>query len=70
MQVFRAGEWHTIYLFDNSRAVEEHHEHRYVGSCKQPPAVVTGNVNIAMATALNKLFTHWPEILDAWERGR
>jgi hypothetical protein len=70
LQLARDGVWHTICLFDNSHGVEEHHEHRYVGSCKQPPAITTGDVNVAMAAALNKLFTHWSQIRDAWEGGQ
>jgi hypothetical protein len=70
LRVLRTGRWRTIHLFDNSHAVEEHHEHRYVGSCKQAPLVRDGDVNAAMARAMKVLFTTWQEILDTWERAR
>jgi hypothetical protein len=70
LEVLRDDAWCTIHLFDNAHAVEEHHEHRYVGSCKQPPVITDGDVNIAMAVAMKKLLTRWTEILDAWERER
>jgi hypothetical protein len=34
--VERDGAWHTVRTFDNAHAPTEHHEHRYVGSDKQP----------------------------------
>lgn len=70
LRVLHSGRWQTIRLFDNSHAVEEHHEHRYVGSCKQPPSVHDGDVNTAMARAMKVLFTTWQEILDSWEQTR
>jgi hypothetical protein len=68
LRVLRDGRWQTIHLFDNSHGVEQHHEHRYVGSCKQAPVVSHGAVNTAMNAAMEKLHTIWPEIVDAWER--
>jgi hypothetical protein len=70
LRVLRGGRWRTIHLFDNAHAVEEHHEHRYVGSRKQPPLVRECETNMAMAAALERLFTMWPQILDAWEHSR
>jgi hypothetical protein len=69
LRVLRGGAWQTIHLFDNAHGVAEHHEHRYVGSCKQPPKVVEGDTNTVMAAAMHKLFTNWQEILEAWETG-
>jgi hypothetical protein len=70
LRVWRGRRWRTIHLFDNAHAVDEHHEHRYVGACKQPPVVREGDANAAMAAALKTLFTAWRQILDDWEHTR
>lgn len=70
LRVRRDGRWQTIYLFDNSHAVDEHHEHGYVGDAKQPPRVVHGTTNDVMAAAMTMLRARWPEILEDWESTR
>ncbi|MFL5817528.1 MAG: hypothetical protein ACJ76L_07995 [Conexibacter sp.] len=70
LRVLRDGRWRTIHLFDNAHGVDEHHEHSYVDSCKQPPLVRDCDTNTAMAVALETLFTTWPQILDTWEHTR
>lgn len=70
LRVLRGGRWRTIHLFDNAHGVDEHHEHGYVASCKQPPIIRDCDTNTAMAVALEKLFTTWRQILDAWEHAR
>lgn len=70
LRILRGGRWRTIHLFDNAHGVDEHHEHSYVGSCKQAPVVCDCDANAAMAAALETLFTMWPQILDAWEQTR
>lgn len=70
LRVLRDARWRTIRLFDNAHAVDEHHEHRYVDSSKQAPAVRVGDVNTAMATALETLFTTWRHIVNDWEHTR
>lgn len=39
---FRGGVWQTVRTFDNAHDPTEHHEHRYIGSEKQPPTVRMG----------------------------
>ena len=68
LRIRRDGRWQTIHLFDNSHAVDEHHEHHYVGDCKQAPIVSRGSTNLAMAAAMTKLRTRWSDILRAWEK--
>jgi hypothetical protein len=70
LRVLRDGRWRTIHLFDNAHAVDEHHEHRYVDSSKQAPVVRVADVNTAMATALETLFTSWRDIVQDWEHTR
>lgn len=70
LRTWRDGCWHTIHLFDNAHAVEEHHEHRYVGGVKQPPRITEGPTNPAMAHAMSILISSWPEIVRAWEQTR
>ena len=67
LRVRRRGGWRTVHLFDNAHGVEEHHEHRYVGDVKQPPCITRGPVNAAMAAAMQKLETQWPELVRTWE---
>jgi hypothetical protein len=67
---FRDGRWHTVRTFDNSHAVEEHHEHRYRGDEKRPPIVTCGPVNVAMHAAETKLRRHWEAIVRSWEKNR
>jgi hypothetical protein len=66
----RDGAWHTVRTFDNAHDAEEHHEHRYVGSEKQPPAVTHGPVNDAMHTAELNLLRCWSDIVHEWENTR
>jgi hypothetical protein len=65
--VRRDGRWHTVRTFDNAHDRQEHHEHRYVGSEKQPPTVVHGPVNEVMHAAELKLLGGWRDIVDEWE---
>jgi hypothetical protein len=65
--VERDGTWHTVRTFDNTHATDEHHEHRYVGSDKQPPIVSYGPPNDAMHA---KLLTSWSDIVRSWESRR
>jgi hypothetical protein len=68
--VRREGCWHTVRTFDNSHAVEEHHEHRYRGNEKRPPIVTYGPVNVAMSAADKKLRQSWEAIVRSWEKSR
>jgi hypothetical protein len=68
--VERDGVWHTVCTFDNAHAPDEHHEHRYVGSDKQPPVVSHGPPNDAMHAAEIKLLTSWSDIVRNWESTR
>lgn len=70
LRVRTEGRWHTMCLFDNAHAVEEHHEHRYVGDVKQPPRIAKGPANVAMDRAMHTLITSWEEIVRAWEQTR
>lgn len=38
----RDGVWQAVRTFDNAHDPSEHHEHRYVGGEKQPPAITHG----------------------------
>jgi hypothetical protein len=66
----RDGRWHAVRTFDNAHDPQEHHEHRYVGSEKQPPIVTHGPVNEAMHAAELKLLDGWRDIVDEWDRAR
>jgi hypothetical protein len=68
--VERDGAWHTVRTFDNAHAPEEHHEHRYIRSDKQPPIVSHGSPNEAMRAAEIKLLTSWSDIVRSWEARR
>ena len=68
--VERDGALHTVRTFDNAHAPAEHHEHRYVGSDKQPPIVSHGPPNQAMHAAEIKLLTSWSDIVRSWESTR
>lgn len=65
--VLRDGRWQTVRTFDNAHDPTEHHEHRYVGDEKQPPAVTHGPVNEAMHAAEVKLLGAWSDIVHEWE---
>jgi hypothetical protein len=67
--VERNGTWHTVGTFDNAHAPEEHHEHRYVGSEKQPPIITYGAVNDGMQAEV-KLLEGWSDIVHEWEGTR
>jgi hypothetical protein len=68
--VLRDDRWHTVCTFDNAHDPSEHHEHCYIGSEKQPPAVTHGSVNEAMRAAELKLLGGWRDIVYEWERTR
>jgi hypothetical protein len=68
--VQRDGKWHTVRTFDNAHSPEEHHEHRYVGTEKQPPVLTHGPVNEAMHAVEIKLARSWGDIVRSWERTR
>ena len=68
--VERDGVWHTVRTFDNAHAPDEHHEHRYVGSEKQPPIVTRGPLNDVMRAAEIKLLEGWRDIVRSWESTR
>jgi hypothetical protein len=65
--VRRGGRWHTVRTFDNAHDRQEHHEHHYVGSEKQPPTIMHGPVNEAMHAAELKLLDGWRDIVEKWE---
>lgn len=60
----------TIRLFDNSHAVAEHHEHRYIGDQKQPPTITHGDVNTAFANAIAQLLANWRVYVEEWKGTR
>jgi hypothetical protein len=66
----RDGRWHTVRTFDNAHDPQEHHEHRYIGSEKQPPIVTHGPVNEAMHAAELRVLDGWRDIVDEWDRAR
>ena len=68
--VERDGAWQTVRTFDNAHAIDEHHEHRYMGSDKQAPIVSYGPPNDAMHAAEIKLLTSWSDIVRSWESAR
>jgi hypothetical protein len=68
--VRRDGRWHTVRIFDNAHNPQEHHEHPYIGSEKQPPIITRGPVNDAMHAAELKLRSDWRDIVHEWERTR
>ncbi|HEX5853344.1 MAG TPA: hypothetical protein VFY36_09635 [Solirubrobacteraceae bacterium] len=68
--VERGGVWHTVRTFDNAHVSDEHHEHCYVGSEKQPPIVTHGPSNEAMHAAEIKLLEGWSDIVRSWESTR
>jgi hypothetical protein len=57
----------TVRSYDNAHAVDEHHEHRYIRTEKQPPTITDGTVNDAMASALRRLRQHWRAYVDEWK---
>jgi hypothetical protein len=63
----RGGTWHTVRTFDNAHNPEEHHEHRYIGTEKQAPAITHGPVNDAMHAAESKLLRDLLDIVYEWE---
>ena len=70
LRVLRDGRWQTIHCFDNAHDFQEHHEHRYVGDRKEPPAITYGDTNAAMASATEKLLKTWPTLVEVWEKTR
>lgn len=70
LRVLRDGKWHTVRSFDNAHHMDEHHEHRYIGTEKQPPIVTRGTWNEAMAEAERKLLKGWQQIVRSWEQTR
>jgi hypothetical protein len=68
--VERNGVWHTVRTFDNAHTPDEHHEHHYVGSEKQPPIVSRGSPNEAMYAAEIKLLAGWSDIVRSWDSSR
>jgi hypothetical protein len=68
--VERGGVWHTVRTFDNAHTADEHHEHHYVGSEKQPPILTHGPSNEAMRAAEIKLLEGWSDIVRSWESTR
>jgi hypothetical protein len=62
------GSDYAVRTFDNAHDVEEHHEHRYVGTDKQPPSIVRGSVNDAMKRAETALLSHWRAYVDEWRQ--
>lgn len=68
--VERDGKWHTVRTFDNAHALEEHHEHRYIGAEKQAPIITNGPVNNAMHAVEIKLLGNWGDIVHSWEKTR
>jgi hypothetical protein len=67
--VERSGTWHTVRTFDNAHDPDEHHEHRYIGSEKQPPIVTYSAVNDGMQAEV-KLLEDWSDIVHEWEGTR
>lgn len=66
----RGGNWHTVRLFDNSHAPNEHHEHAYVGSEKQPPGIRRCTAEAAISEALLRLRIEWADIVARWDETR
>lgn len=69
LESLEGGEWTTVRLWDNSDAIDEHHEHKHTRtSGKQAPLLLDfGSVNEAMAAAIRKAKTEAPEIVRQWQ---
>lgn len=54
LEVIDQGQWHTVRLWDNADALDEHHEHAYTrGEGKQMPRILAfASTNQAMAAAI------------------
>lgn len=61
------GHWYAVRTFDNSHIADEHHEHRYIGTEKQPPATEKGPVNEAMFRAIEKIKSDWRRYVEEWK---
>jgi hypothetical protein len=68
LEVLAAGRWTAVRLWDNSHAVDEHHEHGYtLQAGKQPPTKLAfRSINEAMAAAIRRARTDWPEFVKQW----
>lgn len=61
------GEECAVRTYDNAHAADEHHMHRYIGGQKQPPTVMTGDINEAMADAMGDLMRNWRCYVEDWK---
>lgn len=68
LEVMHDREWHTVRLWDNADALDEHHEHAYTrGGGKQDPAILGfASTNEAMAAAIAEAKWKAGEIVRQW----
>jgi hypothetical protein len=68
--VRRDNVWQAIRTFDNAHEVNEHHDHRYVGSERQQPIISYGPETIAMGSTMVTLREQWADIVNEWDKSR
>jgi hypothetical protein len=61
------GSEYAVVALDNAHNASEHHEHRYIGTEKQPPAIMSGRVNDVMHRAISRLRRDWRALVAEWE---
>jgi hypothetical protein len=68
LESFEGGEWATVRLWDNSDAVDEHHEHEHTRTGgKQVATILDFDFpNVAMAAAIRKAKREALEIVRQW----
>lgn len=68
LEVEVEGDWATVRLWDNSHALDEHHEHPYTreGGKQEPLVHEFASANQAMAAAIGKAKRNASEIVREW----
>ena len=68
LEVIEGDEWHTVRLWDNADAMDEHHEHAYTrhGGKQDPLILEFPSTNEAMAAAIAKAKWKGAEIVRRW----
>ncbi len=62
------GEWHTVRLWDNADALDQHHEHAYTrrGGKQDPGILEFVSTNEAMAAAIAEAKRRVGQIVEQW----
>ncbi|MGV1047790.1 MAG: hypothetical protein ACOYD4_04595 [Solirubrobacterales bacterium] len=68
LELVEDGEWHTVRLWDNADALDEHHEHAYSreGGKQAPRMLEFASANAAMAAAIAEAKGRVREIVRQW----